>query len=89
MTDLVNYCVKYISDNINSVIALGEGVNSYKSNIAKKIAKIITIENLDRIHDQKDVIFSWIYKKKLEIFFESSENLLYICESCNMILTNS
>lgn len=51
MNDLVNYCVKYISENINSVIALGEGVNSYKSNIAKKIAKIITIENLDRIHD--------------------------------------
>lgn len=51
MNDLVNYCVKYISENINSVIALGEGVNSYKSNIAKKIAKIITIENLDWIHD--------------------------------------
>lgn len=51
MNDLLNYCVKYISENINSVIALGEGVSSYKSNIAKKIAKIITIENLDRVHD--------------------------------------
>jgi hypothetical protein len=49
MHDLINHCVKYICENINTVIAIGENIASYKSNVAKKIAKLITIEALDNV----------------------------------------
>ena len=79
MTNLIQFCIDFISKNINMVISEGEQVHMYKSHIAKKIAKQMTIEQLDQVLDPDDVIFSRLYKKKLEIFFEQSANLLNYC----------
>ena len=69
------------------VISEGEQVHMYKSHIAKKIAKQMTIEQLDQVLDPDDVIFSRLYKKKLEIFFEQSANLLNYCQNCGELFT--
>jgi len=64
-------------------------VANYKSHIAKKIAEKISIQVLDKLVDPNDLVFSRIYKKKLEIFFETPQNLLNLCEDCNLLLTPS
>lgn len=79
MDDLIEYCVEYIVANLQSVVTNGEGVSTYKSHIAKKIAQKIDIEELDRIVDHEDLILNRLFKKKLELFFEHSSNLLYLC----------
>lgn len=83
MEDLLNYCIKFIVQNVNAIILSGDQVANYKSHIAKKIADKITIEQLDKMVDPNDLMFSRIYKKKLEIFFEKAQNLLTLCENCN------
>ena len=77
MSELLTYSVDFIVQNLNLVIEKGEQVQGYKSHIAKKIAKKITMEQLDSTRDPTDLIFSRLYKKKLEIFFEDQCNLLY------------
>lgn len=79
MNNLITFCITFITNNINLVISEGEQVHMYKSHIAKKLAKLMTIEQLDNVADKDDVIFSRLYKKKLEIFFEQNSNLLHYC----------
>jgi hypothetical protein len=83
MADLLSYCVKFIAQNLNEVIEKGESVHLYKSSIAKKISKVVDLDILDKVFDPDDVIFSRLYKKKLEIFFEDTSNLLYLCKHCH------
>ena len=82
MDELQQYCIKYVIQNLNQIIQNGDQVANYKSHIAKKLADRITIDQLESLIDPKDVIFSRLYKKKLEIFFESGSNLLTICDCC-------
>lgn len=51
-------------------------VPPFKSHLAKQLAKIINIEELDKLGDRKNYLISRLYKKKLEIYFEDSDNLL-------------
>jgi len=88
MPELIEECLDYIWDNIHEVIEKSDTIPTYKSHIAKKLAWKISIEILDKLHDPKDVLVSWLYKKKLEIFFEEQENLLNRCMICDELYTN-
>lgn len=87
MPELIDECLDYIKDNISDVIEKSDTIPTYKSHIAKKLARKIPIEVLDRLHDPKDVLVSRLYKKKLEIFFEENENLLQRCMICDELFT--
>ena len=89
MEDLLSHCIRYIISNMTQIIKNGDQVANYKSHIAKKLAERISIDELESIQDPNDVIFSRLYKKKLEIFFENGSNLLNVCECCQTLLTQT
>ena len=70
------------------MIEKSESIPTYKSHIAKKLAKKITIQELDTLYDPKDLLVSRLYKKKLEVFFEDPMNLLNRCVICNELFTD-
>jgi len=62
---------------LKEILAQKEAIPSYKSHVAKNIARKVPIKTLDSLIDEKDAILSRLYKKKLELYFENPYNLLY------------
>lgn len=89
MKDLVDECLMFIKTNLSDIVKLNENVPPYKSHIAKQLAKMISIEELNSLEDRKNYLLSRLYKKKLEIFFEESENLLVRCLTCKEMFTKT
>jgi hypothetical protein len=89
MPDLIEQCLDFIKDNIYEIVEKSEAIPTYKSHIAKKLARKISIEILDKVNDPRDVLLSRLYKKKLEIFFEEPENLLMKCMICDELYTKA
>lgn len=42
---------------------------------------------MDSLVDDKDLILSRLFKKKLELYFENPRNLLYKCSLCSELFT--
>ncbi len=72
MSELIESCLSYIHKNLGEIVEKSENIPTYKSHLAKKLAKLVPIDALDLITDDWDVLISWLYKKKLELFFEDS-----------------
>ena len=87
MPDLVETCLNYIRDHLQDIVNLASNIPTYKSHLAKKLASIVTIDQLDKVDKSNDVLISRLYKKKLELFFEDSDNLLNRCSICNNLYT--
>ena len=88
MHELVDSCLNYIRDNLTEIVEKSDSIPTYKSHIAKKLAHKIDILDLDKIEESKNLLISRLYKKKLEIFFEDTENLLNHCVICDELFTN-
>jgi hypothetical protein len=89
MPELIDACLNYIKDNIREIVEKSENIPTYKSHLAKKLARLIPIETLDALPDSRDQLVSRLYKKKLELFFEDTENLLNHCVICDQLFTNA
>ena len=87
MPELVETCLNYIKDHLQDIINVPCNIPTYKSHLAKKLARIISIDQLDSIEKTNDVLISRLYKKKLELFFEDPQNLLNKCEVCSCLFT--
>ena len=55
--------------------------------MAKKLAKFISLDELEKLKDKKDRLQSRLFKKKLEIYFEDDANMLYSCAYCDVLFT--
>lgn len=53
MKDLVDECLMFIKTHLSDIVKLNENVLPYKSHIAKQLAKMISIEELDSLGDRK------------------------------------
>ena len=89
MPDLISFCVSFISQNLKLVCSEGEQVGNFRSGIAKKVARQVSVEELDELEefDTKDLLFSRLYKKKLELYFEVQSNLMFYCVECGRLYT--
>ena len=88
MPNLTEVCTDYLVEHLSRILEANDNIPTYKSHIAKNIARKVTIKTLDVLYDPKDVMLSRLYKKKLELYFEDSDNLLYKCKLCNELYTN-
>lgn len=70
MPELIEACLNYIRDNIREIVEKSENIPTYKSHLAKKLARLVPIETLDNLPGSRDQLVSRLYKKKLELFFE-------------------
>ena len=85
MQKLVDECVKFIREKISDVVRLPIDMNCLNANLIKKIAQIVTIDELINLRDRKDKLTSKIYMKKLEALTDEGEHqsTLYRCVYCN------
>ena len=83
MQKLVNECVKFIKEKLCDVVRLPIDMNCLNSNLIKKIAKEVTMDELVNLKDKRDKLSSKIYMKKLEELLEGEQNTLYRCIYCS------
>ena len=65
MPRLSEIWINYLVDNLNHILNTKGPIPSYKSHIAKKIARKMSIKALDWVNDDRDIILSRLYKKKV------------------------
>jgi hypothetical protein len=70
MAYLVEESVRFVAINIHEIIGLPIDMNCLNSNLVKKLAENISIEDLNTLKDKKDKLMSKLYMKKLELMFE-------------------
>lgn len=83
MPELIDSCLNYIHENITEIVQKSENIPTYKSHLAKKLARLVPVSTLNNIEDENDVLVSRLFKKKLELFFEDQDNLLNHCSECD------
>ncbi len=54
MPELIEACLEYIKKNIHEIIEKSENIPTYKSHLAKKLARLVPIETLDALPDSRD-----------------------------------
>jgi hypothetical protein len=64
-------------------------MNCLNSNLIKKLARNISVEDLESLKDKKDKLQSKLFMKKLELLFEDEANMLNRCVYCDTLFTNS
>lgn len=87
MAPLVEESVKFVTGNIHDIIGLPIDMNCLNSSLIKKLAKNISLEDLDILKDKKDKLTSKLYMKKLELLFEDESSMLHRCVYCNSLFT--
>ena len=63
-------------------------MNCMNSNLIKKLAEQVSVEELNVLRDKKDKLSSKLYMKKLELLFEEETNMLYRCVYCDYLYTS-
>jgi hypothetical protein len=63
--------VGFVGSRINDIVRLPIDMSCLSSNLVKRIAAKVKIEELDNLKDRKDKLTSKLYMKKLEIQFEN------------------
>lgn len=89
MAPLVEESIQFVSKHIHEIIALPIDMNCLNSTLIKKLARNISIEDLDSLKDKKDKLLSKLYMKKLELLFEDESNMLNRCVYCDTLFTTS
>jgi len=89
MASLVEESLQFVSANIHEIVTLPIDMNCLNSNLIKRLARNISIDDLDHLKDKKDKLTSKLFMKKLELLFEDESNMLNHCVYCNTLFTNS
>jgi len=87
MQQLVDDCVLFIKRELPDIVRLPIDMGCLNSNLIKKIANAVTMEELVNLRDKKDKLTSRIYMKKLESMIESEYFVVYRCVFCNQLFT--
>lgn len=70
MRGLVEESIEFVSSNIHEIIGLPIDMNCLSSNLVKRLAEKISVDDLNNLKDKKDKLMSKLYMKKLELLFE-------------------
>lgn len=89
MAHLVEDSVRFVAVNIHEIIGLPIDMNCLNSNLVKKLAEHIQIEDLNNMKDKKDKLQSKLFMKKLELMFEDEQSMLHRCAYCNSLFTQA
>ena len=87
MPKLIDECVRFVVEHLHEIVQLPIDLNCLSSSMAKKLAKFIQLDELEKLKDKKDRLQSRLFKKKLEIYFEDDTNMLYCCAFCDVLFT--
>jgi len=90
MESLVDQCLDFILENIESVVRLPIDMNCLNSGALKKIADKISIEKLTSLIDKKDKLQSKLFMKKLQSLIaeeEAAGRIISRCTYCNQLFT--
>ncbi len=52
MPELIDSCLEYIHNNIVEIVQKSENIPTYKSHLAKKLAKLVPVTILNAIDDE-------------------------------------
>ena len=72
MIFLVEECVQFVVTKLQDVIRLPIDMNCLNSHLIKKIAELVTVENLDDLVDRKDKLTSKLFMKKLQALLNTT-----------------
>ena len=89
MRGLVEESLKFVAKHLNEIISLPIDMNCMNSNLIKRLASMIPLDELDQLRDKKDKLTSKLFMKKLELLFEEESNMLNRCVYCDYLFTQS
>lgn len=87
MPPLVEEAVKFVAKHIAEIVTLPIDMNCLNGALIKKLAVLVSVEELDNLKDKKDKLMSKLYMKKLEHIFEDEQNMLQRCTFCSSLFT--
>jgi hypothetical protein len=87
MPFLVDEAIKFVGKNLQEIIQLPIDMNCMNSVLIKKLAGLVSMEELSSLKDKKDKLSSKLYMKKLELLFEDEANMLHRCVYCDQLYT--
>ena len=89
MGQLVDDCANFVVSRISEIVRLPIDMKCLSSNITKKIAAKMEVEDIDFFRDKRDRLKSKLFMNKLEQVFENPENFLHLCSRCHTLFTDS
>ena len=89
MGNLITECIAFVAQNLQEIISLPIDMNCMNSVLIKKLAALVSVDDLDNLKDKKDKLTSKLYMKKLELQFEEEANMIYKCAYCDYLYTNA
>lgn len=67
MGHLINESIAFVAQNLQEIISLPIDMNCMNSALIKKLAALVSVDDLDCLKDKKDKLTSKLYMKKLEL----------------------
>jgi hypothetical protein len=89
MGNLITESISFVAQNLQEIISLPIDMNCMNSVLIKKLAALVSVDDLDNLKDKKDKLTSKLYMKKLELQFEEEANMIYKCAYCDHLYTNA
>ena len=85
MGDLVTRCLKYVHENINSIIKMPIDLNCINSKLLARLSKMLSVEELEAIVDKRNKIVGKLWMKRLEVMLEDSKKSIKACKYCHKV----
>lgn len=63
MKDLVEECLTFIKNNLKDIVNYNDSIPPFKSHLAKRLANMVSTDELDVLRDKKNYLLSRLFKK--------------------------
>lgn len=87
MGALVDRCLEYMKKSINQVVRLPFDLRCLSNELVRRLAALLTDDELDLIRDKRDRLLSRLFAHKLEELLSDADNELHLCVYCRALFT--
>jgi hypothetical protein len=85
MGKLVTECLRYVHDNINSIIKMPIDLNCINTKLLARLSKMFTVDELETVVDKRNKIIGKLWMKKLEVMLEDGKKGIRGCKYCHKV----
>jgi hypothetical protein len=87
MGTLVTDCLRYVHDNINSIVKMPIDLNCINAKLLSRLSKMFSTDQLDLVVDKRNKLLDKLWMKKLEAMLEDSKKAIKACNFCNKLFS--
>jgi hypothetical protein len=82
---LVTECLRYVHDNINSIVKMPIDLNCINAKLLARLSKMFSVDQLDTVVDKRNKLLDKLWMKKLETMLEDSKKSIKACKHCSKV----